>query len=45
MFFKWKIIIFNGDTGYIPEVNVTYLKQRHVPHSDLPFLPLKNENN
>ena len=34
----------NNDKGYILEVDVKYPKKLHEIHSDLPFLPKKNEN-
>ena len=34
----------NNDKGYILEVDVKYPKRLHKLHSDLPFLPKKNEN-
>lgn len=48
--FKWKIITFNGDKGYIPPIRIykstlrqveVDLKQRHRSQSDLSFWPEK----
>ena len=34
----------NSDKRYILEVDVKYPRELHDLHSDLPFLPKKNEN-
>ena len=34
----------NRDKGYILEVDIKYPRKLHDLHSDLPFLPKKNEN-
>ena len=34
----------NNNKGYLLEVDVKYSRKLHDLHSDLPFLPKKNEN-